>query len=507
MNAPTARVRCPVCGFDVPPDAARCSKPFCGVEVGRDATGRLRPRTFRLDDGYTLCVFPFALPDDADAIGAVDRSERWKPYRFAADDPVAVERTEYFLPYIRRFLFPGVDGPADARSCRRWEFDLARLGPAGPHGVPLTLRCRDVRKDLAWEHALTLEGVELILFRHGVGFLTLRFRGDADATFFEQMNAAAYLRAVVPLFRGYEMATLTCGTASFSMPRLLAYLLADLEAGGAVPSGPTALANGGPSPVRPIHDDRMMVYTFSCIDRATCPDDLDHADLLLGRASLVNLDPAEVPPPSPGEDVRAQRLRTRRAGFAKDGGVLVAFDADEYHRRYLGVYHGTYYFDIFLLAALQRVTLLTMSERLADIAALTTGDRRGRRRLARVRRDLLLFKNQCCTSQVTNRERGLALSRRWHDVFENRVLLAEVNDQSAELEAYLTGRARERMDRLVKLGGFLATAVPAVLGLEVLLPPERWGDWVSYLRWALFAALLFGSGLFAWWAVFRKDEG
>ena len=94
----------------------------------------------------------------------------------------------------------------------------------------------------------------------------------------------------------------------------------------------------------------------------------------------------------------ASATATRRArweGFSKDGGSLVVFNTDAYHERYAGVYQGTYYFDVFLLAALQRVTLLTLFERLADIQALTRGGGASRRRLRRVRRDLLLFKNQC----------------------------------------------------------------------------------------------------------------
>jgi hypothetical protein len=524
MNAVSTRLRCPVCGFDVPADTIdrahegplRCAKPFCGVELWLTDAGRLRVHTFRLANHYSLCVLPFSIPerDGFDANASVRQSGRWRERVFTTDNAEDIDRTEYFLPYIRRFLFPSLDRPAGAEAtalnvpCERWTFDLARLGKVEQAGLPLALRCRDTRKDLAWEYDLVLESIELVLFSYRVGFLILRFGGDADATLFDQMNALSFLRPIAPLYRGYEMPTLAAGGQSFRMSQLLPYLLAELQGEDTAPAGPAALPERAALPVKAVYDDRMMVYTYSCIDRTSCLADLDHSQKLISRASVINFEEAEAatPAPSPGEDARTQWLRTRWQAFSKEGGSLVVFDTDEFHRRYLGVYHGTYYFDIFLLATLQRVTLLTLFERLSDISALTKGGWRSRGRLRRVRRDLLLFKNQCCFSQITNRERGLVLWRKWHDVFENRTLLDEVNEQSGELDTYLQGRMRERMERLVRLGGFLVTAVPAVLGLEVILPPKEWGAWVTPLRWSLFGLLLAGSGLFAWLTLRQGDE-
>ncbi len=57
------------------------------------------------------------------------------------------------------------------------------------------------------------------------------------------------------------------------------------------------------------------------------------------------------------------------------------FSSDRFHEHFLGNYHGTYDFDIFLLSALQRVTLLTLFERLSGITGLPTGGSHSRRLL------------------------------------------------------------------------------------------------------------------------------
>ena len=518
-TATDALPRCPVCGWEwrdgrpeFDADAPlRCPRPSCGVSlIERD--GQLRASTFRLVDHYTLCVLPFAFDsaDNDDPSPRLERFGRWSRRTYSREAPADVERVEYFLPYARRFLFPYEDHSPDGlprdQPCRHYRFNLQLLGASDPLGAPLEFHGIDTRKDLAFADRLRLESVELIAFSYKVGFLVLRFRGDGPSTtYFDQMSAQALLRPIAPLYRGFAMPELNQPQETrFQVPQLLAFLLAEFGPDPSPPAEPWLIRSDARLPVRPIYDDRMMIYSFSCLDRATrLPDPALSRDLIR-RYSVVNLDaePTTSIESDPIQDADAW-LRDRAQGFTKDGGALVVFDGDRFHERYLGHYHATYYFDIFVLATLQRVVLLTLFERLSDIRALTTGGSRGRRLLRRVRKDLLLFKNQCWFSQITNRERGLVLWKRWHSTFETQTLLAEVNEQSEELDSYLQSRHRERVEWLIRLAGFLATAVPAIFGLNALL-----GDapWVGPLRWGLLLALIVGSSAFVWFMLIRPSD-
>jgi hypothetical protein len=515
MPSPTAPRRCPVCGLELPdPCPQCCPRPSCGVAFLPCDGGPARPATFRLVGHYSLFVLPFALPEtEGNPARRVAESGRWRQRVFSATDPDDVDRTEYFLPYVRRFLFPTLyelpgakKDPQAEPTCRHFAFDLARVG-AGPKGIELTLRCRDAPKKIAVEQRLRLTRAELVLSRFRVGFLVLRVEcADAGATVFDQMDAAAYLRTIAPLYRGFEMPQLDTGAARYGVPQLLSYLLAEFGAGppGQPEGGPETVPAGTPLPVRPIYDDRMMVYTFSCLDRETCLPDPVRSQALLHRAAVVNFDPESSTPQheQTGQDADAW-LRTRWQGFSKDGGSLVVFNTDPFHEHYAGLYHGTYYFDIFLLATLQRVTLLTLFERLADIQGLTRGGGASRRLLRRVRRDLLLFKNQCWFSQITNRERGLVLWKKWQKTLETRVLFKEVNEQSAELDTYLQTRYRERMERLLRVGGFLVAAVPFVWGLDTFF---GMAEWARVVRWVALVALVLGSAAVAGYLLFWRSE-
>lgn len=519
MQVASPLPRCPICGFaqegnrpSTPDAPLRCARSSCGVEFLSIEGESIQLRTFRLVEHYSLCVLPFAFTEHerGEVRKRLDRSGRWRPRTFSLDDPDDIDRTEYFLPYIRRFLFPSLyTEPEKANrrepTCLHYDFDLSRLGTINGKGLPLSLRCHDTRKNQNFKHELLLENAQLLVFSYRVGFLILRFRcAEEQATFFDQMNSLIYLRTIAPLYRGFEMPELTSGAGTFRIPQLLPFLLAEFGA-GSPPASPSDLPAKAPLPVKPIYDDRMMVYTFSCLDKETCLTDVDRCQSLLHQATVVNFD--DVTPPmargKQAEDELVLWMKTRWQGYSKDGGSQVVFNTDRFHERFLGVYHGTYYFDIFLLATLQRVTLLNLYERLSDIPSLTTGTLRGSKLLRRVRLDLLLFKNQVWFSQITNRERGLQLWKKWQEVFETRTLLAEVNEQSGELDNYLRSRMRERVEWLLRLGGFLAAAIPGIYGLETLLGPS---DLIRTLRWLLLVLVIVGTGVFAWFFLFRRGD-
>jgi hypothetical protein len=476
---------------------------------------RCRTRTFQLVEHYSLCVLPFTFTEleGAPLPQRLTQTGRWKERTFSLDNTDDVDRTEYFLPYIRRFLFPSLfasqpaQGEAEAKkpTCWHFDFDLSRLGPVDAKGLRLTLRGQDTRKKLNVEHPLILESIKLIVFGYRVGFLIFRFRNsEPGATYFDQMEALDYLRTIAPLYRGFEMPEFVVDNTHYRMQTLLPYLLAEFSANATPPTSPTAVAAGTQLPVKPTYDDRMMVYTFSCLDKDTALTDTRRCETLMERSAVVDLDPKEASRP-PGEtDTDAEGwLQSRWQSFTKDGGMLVVFNTDRYHARFLGEYHGTYYFDIFLLSALQRVTLLALFDRFSDIQELITGSSSSRKLLRRVRRDLLLFKNQCWFSQITNRERGLVLWKKWQRVFETRTLLREVNEQSEELNAYLQARYRERMEWLVRIGGFVAAALPIIFGLDRFLGQQ---EWVPGLRWALLGTLIVGATVVAYLFVYRQNE-
>jgi hypothetical protein len=95
------------------------------------------------------------------------------------------------------------------------------------------------------------------------------------------------------------------------------------------------------------------------------------------------------------------------------------------------------------------------------------------------------------------------LWKKWQKTLETRTLFKEVNEQSAELDVYMQSRYRERMERVVRIGGFLAVAVPFVWGLDNFFGQA---EWARTLRWVALALLLASSAAAAWYLTFWRGN-
>src|SRR5439155_22787068 len=234
---------------------------------------------------------PFSFEEErrGEVVERLDRSPRWTERHFSLARDDDVDRTEYFLPYIRRFLFPTLFEPRGARACWQYVFDLRLLGALTADGLPLALHGSGAAPHVAGTINVWLERVELIVFGYRVGFLVLRTRcRDEAATYFDQMRVLTLLRSFVPPYRGFARPELEVGASRFRMTQLLPFLLA--EFGAARPESVVEVPADAALPVKPTYDDRMMVYAFSCLDDTTALEDVEQCDRLLGQHAILNFD-------------------------------------------------------------------------------------------------------------------------------------------------------------------------------------------------------------------------
>ena len=512
---------CSICGKSfadgAPQREAQSSLPCRGGScLSLTMAAKAGEQPLQLRKHESLCIFPFSFEEqDGASFRRLLASSRWKPRFFSSEDPEDIDRTEYFLPYVKKFLFPTLEEKAAdydvhaelARpTVQHFRLDLSTLGTLDQKArLPFLLRGEDDREKSIQEHPMFLEDVTLLVTNMSVGFLIFQLqRGGVRPTYIDQMNATLFFRLLAPMYRGFSMPEMIVDSQHFQIPQLLVHLLAEFSPDPTI-RPPTSCDWRKHLPIQASYDDRMMVYTFSCIKHQTCLSDRERTLQVLERYAFSRFDDdlSTKPPNHPQEDETQQWLSQRWQTLSKEGTSLVAFDTSPFHREFLGTYHRTYYFDIFLLATLQRTALLRLFERLSDIRSLTAFSWKSQKTLRRLRKAILLFKNQSWFSQITHRERGLVLWRRWQRVFEVQALMQEVNEQSKELSTYLQDRARQQVEWGVRLGGLLGALLPAIFGLRVVL-----GDapWVNTLRWGLALGVIAATAIVAYVVLFREED-
>ncbi|VTS07107.1 hypothetical protein [Tuwongella immobilis] len=469
------------------------------------STNETASTALRLAAHHSLVVLPFRYRGRGAQIAKLEQSPRWIPREYDPSERIDSERVAYFLPYIRGFFFPLATD--SKRGCRHYRLRPEALGLSAGEKLRGQLHGADNIDNARFVADLRLQSVELLLSPFEVGFLILDFRCESPlASFEEQMKALGMLRQLEPLYLGQPLPIFETPTHKLHMRQWVSHFL--LEFGPTQPGLhaplPTLLNATDPLPVELLYGDRMLYYAFSCLDKQTAFEEVQPNEVLIRKCAMLTFDDETR---EAAKNAREKGLRNwlfvRWQGFVKEGSQLVAFNNEPFDETYLAEYHRTYYFDVFLLAMLQRVTLLLLYERLADIPSLTSGGRRSRRILRRLRHDLLAFRNQCCFSQITLKERGLYLWRRWQGALENETLLKEVTDQAQELDQYLQAQNRERMEWVVRISGALATVVPAILGLNAILGDE---EWVARLKWGLLALVVVIAGIATSVVLFAKPR-
>ncbi len=334
--------RCAICATsfeDVAPQGSEESALPCapGGCLSQTLEAEKGEQPFQLTEHYSLCIFPFTFhEDDGNSFMRLRKSARWERRIFSEDDPEDVDRTEYFLPYVKKFLFPSLyeeHGHFDPHTdfsvptLQHYQLDLSTLGVVDTAGaLPFWLSGQDDRDKRNYRHAMLLDEVQLLVSSLRVGFLIFRLRCSGDRpTYMDQMHATLFFRLLAPIYRGFLMPKMEVDGSSFQINQLLAHLLADFD-GSRAPLPPQRYTERLRIPVRPSYDDRMMVYTFSCIDHKTCLADRERARRQLERHAFSRFDDDLSGRASSGnEDDDHQWLTRRWQSISKEGSSLVAF--------------------------------------------------------------------------------------------------------------------------------------------------------------------------------------
>ncbi len=456
----------------------------------------------RLVDHYSKFIYPFNLSPMSSRVQVLRRllaSGRWEPRLFGnspgerhlpSKSPDEL-RTEYVLPSVRRYLFPTVEHTraqlrhlVELRSQRRVEalaYHLDRLsclyftfnmssavGSGGARdglGIGCSLRGGEFAKAELFE-------IELQLFEHGIGLLSLTLRlvgAPEKLTLPALMDFNYEFRALEPFYHGHLTFDLEILGRQWKSFHLVNYLLAEFDVTQMLwevkkPMGEAQQVDRIYG-INEIYDDRALVYSFACVARDQDFEDPEFERyrsgfLWLRRSTQTDELDAGYRAAAVARS-RFARWRNAEYSFGREGGCFIGSEALTINVRDQPRYFGDYYFDLFRLTLYQRLLLLRVSEELADVRALL----RSASTVDALRRRFLEFNNRAWHSQVTSRQQGQDVYRRWGAALETAQLYAEVDAKVREIDSALSARASAKRDRLLMVVTMLFLPVSLVAGI------------------------------------------
>lgn len=342
------------------------------------------------------------------------------------------ERIEYFLPYIRKYLF-GISQGSD-KLPHSTHYNLDHDKTIIHDKMKNQIEIVNGTPDHCRYISLKVQDAYLTLFRYGVGFLIIDTRLDQKDIFIEDIIALS--SEVDRNHKGIFKAFLetTENTFGFKMDSENMFSYVCLKLGEKI-----------------YHDEEMREVLYKVSNNIRWQDSYlagNYPNRLSERMFLKQ------------EDYISY-------GFSKSGCALAVTDcAEDYDNRdgkiknYIDMFKTTD-FDILLLALHQRNSLLNFSNKLSQFEAGNS-----EKIVKALRRSFLNFTTQSWFSQITEDELGMAKYRIWQDMFENSILYEEVDRQISEVDEYNRSQLSKRIE-IISAITLPVVILTALLGVNV----------------------------------------
>lgn len=396
----------------------------------------------KISSHYSYFVYPFMVSDGKynEFIGKLLSDDVIWEFK-VKDDNIDLYSNAYFLPYVKKFLFPTLYWNDEYRnsyknmSCDKKvkivsELSCAYFSYKIKNENDSYFKLSDTKLNFK------ISNMNMICFNSGVCFLVIKTKleKDGEISSNDVLNFNHKFRTINPRYLKKQ---------KYSEMFLLNREFGDVkEFSGCI----NKLLYGFEDIEKVnIYFDRMFVYSYMCISK----DDWNEGtqinqiidvfykfkEVLKGDYDL-NFDDNYVKL----NNNTYSKWKYTIYGFSRDSGVVFASENEYFNAVKLPDYFEGMYFYIFLLAFYQRISLLLFSMELAS-------DKKNK--IDKLKLKLTKFTNFSWFSQITNSEQGMDLWKKWQNSFDLHDLFDEVQKEYTEFYDYTVAYTQEKINFLL----------------------------------------------------------
>ncbi|MDP4144737.1 MAG: hypothetical protein Q8936_09725 [Bacillota bacterium] len=357
------------------------------------------------------------------------------------DNEKDINTHAYYLPYVKRFLFPTL----------YWDEDLKHQYERMPLKKKLDIvskltcvnfqyKINESKKNNYKFNNTSINfeilKIELICFEPGICFLVLKTELDkADGVYSNDILDFNYkFRTINPRYQKKKksdgMFIMNKGFNGVEdLSDFINHLLHGYE--------DVEKEN--------IYFDRLFTYSYMCLDEDEWNEQRDLSEITNEFYKFLYVLPGEYGSQLDSDfidikDNTYTKWAYSKYGFSRESGVVFSSERESFNRNKLPVYYESMYFYIFLLAFYQRIALILFSQELMNS---------GTSKIENLKRRFTKFTHFSWFSQITNSEQGMDIWKKWQQAFDLPALFDEVQKEYSEFYDYTVARGQENINLLL----------------------------------------------------------
>lgn len=449
---------------------------------------------------YTHFIYPFVVEETdynkfIQSIIGQNKNWTFKIDEFKSDE----EQYNFFLPYMRKFLFPTLFWNAEyikqfknmsnikkasltsKMSCCTFEYNLSNIKIGSVEGK----KFGEIHFDIS--------SIKLICFEPGICFLDIKTEIDEEGSeieFDEILDFNNTFRTLTPkaFFSSTQSANLK-GKYIDKLENISIFIK-------------SIISGFETEDLEKIYYDKMFTYSYMCVDKKYWSDDsdldriendfykfqyiMDSKSSAIFNKKFVKLN-----------ENTYSRWQYSLFGFSRESGVVMVSDKEKYNITRLPYNFEKNYLYMLILAFYQRISLINFSQDLL---------KKDKTMINKLKRKLTNFTHFSWYSQITNSEHGMDIWKKWQNAFGLEELYDEVHKEYIEYYDFVVASSQQKINVILLILSIFSMIISGI-SIEVRYFNFN-ATWIQSLVIYLvaIAALIYPVYLILRWVKYKVEK-
>lgn len=441
---------------------------------------------------YTHFIYPFVIESDKYAYfieSILKKTKEWNLilHQYKSDE----ESYDFFLPYMRKFLFPTLFWDKNyiqkfkKQGVFRRSLELSKLS-----SITFKYNMSRIRKGCITDYDnksinFDISDIKIICFEGGICFIDFKtqIEDDSDLIDFDKiLDFNHYFRNLTPRLKGNATNRIVENSKTVNIPKFIRDITKDFES----------------KSLDKMYYDKMFTYSYVCVDDWNTDSDFYNMQndfykfqyVMHSKTSAIFNDDFERL-----NDNTYSRWKYSIFGFSRESGVVFVSDKEKYNITRMPYNFEKRYLYMLLISLYQRISLINFSQ---DLMKQDKTAVRG------LKKKLTQFTNSSWFGQVTNSEHGMDIWKSWQNAFGLEELYDEVHKEYLEYYDYVVSNTQSRSSTIIMMFYIVNITFSGIQMLSSKLNMERIHPYIIIAM--VFCALAYPLYLALSWVIHKKEK-